>query len=106
MSWALWVMLELNNAKDKVIKIQDNWAQCTHNVFAAKWAQVGDKVSADFFKTVIAKRTCNGMKQLYRDGVFITEDVGEMMDIATQFYSNSLSTESFSLDQLERRRVV
>ena len=72
MPWATWVMLELNNAKDKLGKLQDNWAQCTYNAFTAKWAQVGDKVSADFFKFVTPKKTCNGIKQLQRDDGSIT----------------------------------
>ena len=106
MPWATWVVLELNNAKDKLGKLQDNWAQCTYNAFAAKWAQVGDKVSADFFKFVTPKRTCNGMKQLQRDDGSITEDAGEMRDIATKFYSNLLTAECFTLDQLEKQRDV
>ena len=106
MPWATWVMLELNNAKDKLGKLQDNWVQYTYNAFAAKWAQVGDKVSADFFKFVTPKKTCNGMKQLQRDDGSITEDAGEMRDIATKFYSSLLTAECFTLDQLERQRVV
>ena len=106
MPWAMWVMLELNNAKDKLCKLQDTWVQCTYNAFAAKLAQMGDKVFVDFFKIVTPKKTSNGMKQLQREDESITEDAGEMRDIATKFYSSLLSTECFTLDQLERRRVV
>ena len=106
MSWATWVMSELNNTMDKLSKLQDAWAQCTYNSFAAKWAQVGDKVFADFFKIVKDKKSCDGMKQLQRDDGSITEDVGEMRDIATQFYSNLLSAQCFTLNQLESRQCV
>ena len=60
MPWATWVMLELNNAKDNLGKLQDTWVECTYNAFVAKWAQVGDKVFADFFKIVIEKNLVMG----------------------------------------------
>ena len=66
------VMSELHNGMNKLSKLQDAWPQCIYNVIAAEWAQVGDKVSVDFFKFVTPKRTCNGMKQLQRDDGSIT----------------------------------
>ena len=53
---ATWVMSELNNAMDRPSKLQEAWAQCSLYSFAAKWAQVGDKVSADFFIVVKKKK--------------------------------------------------
>ena len=107
MPWATWVMSELNSTMDKLSKLQDTWAQCTYNSFAAKCAQVGDKVATDFFKFVIEKQSCNGMKQLQRDdGSIGPEDVGEMRDIVTQFYNKLLPAQCFTLDQLESRRCV
>ena len=61
MSWVTWVMSELNNTLDKLSKLQDTWAQCSYNSFAAKWAQARDKVSSDFFKIVKEKKSCDGM---------------------------------------------
>ena len=46
------------------------------------------------------------MKQLQRDDGPITEDVGEMRDIATQFYSNLLSAQCFTINQLETPQCV
>ena len=60
MSWAMWVMSELHNTMDKLSKLQDALAQCSYNSFATKWAQVGDKISADFFKIVIEKNLVMG----------------------------------------------
>ena len=103
MPWVTWVMSELNNTMDKQ---RMPWVQSSYNSFAAKWAQAGDKVSSDFFKIVKEKKSCNGMKQLQRDDGSITEDVGEMRDIATQFYSNLLSAQCFTINQLETRQCV
>ena len=60
MSWVTWVMSELNNTLDKLSKLQDTWAQCSYNSFAAKWAQAGDEVSSDFFKFVKEKKIVMG----------------------------------------------
>ena len=68
--------------------------------------KAGDKVSSDFFKIVKENKSCNGMKQLQRDDGSIIEDVGEMRDIATQFYSNLLFAQCFTINQLVTRQCV
>ena len=46
------------------------------------------------------------MRQLRKEDGSITKDTNEMRDIATTFYKNLLTTQQFSSQQLQKRKIV
>ena len=67
---------------------------------------IGDNVNSEFFAYYKGGHSGSYMRQLQREDGSIIKDTNEMRDIATSFYKNLLTTQQFSVQQLQKRKIV
>ena len=97
---ASWVEMELGHLRNELTNLEDKISQTKFHAAGAKWARLGDNVNSEFFAYYKGGHSSSCMRQLQR------EHINEMRDIATSFYKNLLNTQQFSVQQLQKRKIV
>ena len=103
---ASWVEIELGHLRNELTNLEDKISQTKFHAAGAKWARLGDNVNAEFFAYYKSGHSSSCMRQLQREDGSITKDINEMREIATSFYKNLLNTQQFSVEQLQKRKIV